>query len=135
MQNYKNHLRLNPTHHFVLIPIILGLFIWSIVQLFVTLAFISHLFSSIAAIQIPGVFIYGFYILFTIYCFTDLMDRNRWNWVLELIRLGFVIGFFFATQSWFGLGNLVFAGVIVYQIVSLLFSLKYSQVNANTVLG
>ncbi len=111
------------------------LFIWSIVQLFATLTFISHLFSSIGAIKIPGVFIYGFYILFTIYCFTDLMDRNRWNWILELIRFGFVIGFFFATQSWFGLGNLVFAGVIIYQVVSLLFSFKYSQVNTNTVLG
>ena len=105
------------------------LFIWSIIQLFVTLAFISHLFSSIAAIQIPGVFIYGFYILFTIYCFTDLMDRNRWNWILELIRFGFVIGFFFATRTWFGLGNSVFAFVIVYQLISLLFSLKFSQVS------
>ena len=103
------------------------LFTWSIVQLFVTLAFISHLFSSIAAIKIPGVFIYGFYILFTIYCFTDLMDRNRWNWILELIRLGFVIGFFAVTGSWFQLGNAVAALVIVYQIVSLLFSFKYSQ--------
>ena len=63
------------------------------------------------------------------------MDRNRWNWILELIRFGFVIGFFFATESWFGLGNIVFAGVIGYQIVSLLFSLKYSQVNTKTVLG
>jgi sterol desaturase/sphingolipid hydroxylase (fatty acid hydroxylase superfamily) len=103
------------------------LFIWCIVQLFVTLAFISHLFSSIAAIKIPGVFIYGFYILFTIYCFTDLMDRNRWNWILELIRLAFVIGFFSVTGSWFELGNAIAALVIVYQIVSLLFSFKYSQ--------
>jgi hypothetical protein len=34
MQNYKNHLRLNPAHHFVLLPIVLTLFIWSIVYLF-----------------------------------------------------------------------------------------------------
>jgi hypothetical protein len=34
MQNYKNHLRLNPAHHFVLLPIVLTLFIWSSVYLF-----------------------------------------------------------------------------------------------------
>jgi len=34
MQNYKNHLRLNPAHHFFLIPIVLTLFIWSIVYFF-----------------------------------------------------------------------------------------------------
>jgi Zn-dependent membrane protease YugP len=55
------------------------------------------------------------------------MDRNRWNWILELIRLAFVIGFFAVTGSWFELGNAVAALVIVYQIVSLLFSFKYSQ--------
>lgn len=34
MQNYKNHLRLFPAHHFVLIPATLVLFIWSIVHFF-----------------------------------------------------------------------------------------------------
>jgi sterol desaturase/sphingolipid hydroxylase (fatty acid hydroxylase superfamily) len=105
-----------------------NLYIWSIVQLFVTLAFISHLFSSIAAIKSPGVFIYGFYIMLTIYCFTDLMDRNKWNWILELIRFSFVIGFYAYTDSWFGLNQFVFAGVATYQFVSLFFSIKYSYV-------
>jgi hypothetical protein len=34
MQNYKNHIRLNPAHHFVLVPLVLSLFIWSIVHFF-----------------------------------------------------------------------------------------------------
>ena len=34
MQNYKNHLRLFPAHHFVLLPAILGLFIWSCIHFF-----------------------------------------------------------------------------------------------------
>ena len=36
MQNYKNHLRLNPAHHFVLIPTTLGLIIWSVAHFFVS---------------------------------------------------------------------------------------------------
>lgn len=33
-QNYKNHLQLYPLHHFILLPLTLGLFIWSITQFF-----------------------------------------------------------------------------------------------------
>lgn len=33
-QNYKNHLQLYPLHHFILLPLTLGLFIWSITQIF-----------------------------------------------------------------------------------------------------
>lgn len=33
MQNYKNHTRLNPLHHFILIPISLTLLVWSSINL------------------------------------------------------------------------------------------------------
>lgn len=33
MQNYKNHIRFNPLHHFVLAPLTFVLFVWSIVKL------------------------------------------------------------------------------------------------------
>jgi hypothetical protein len=50
MQNYKNHLRLNPAHHFVLIPIVLGLFIWSIVHFFdADVAFEERIFWFLAS--------------------------------------------------------------------------------------
>lgn len=34
MQNYKNHRRLNPVHHFILTPITLVIFVWSIINAF-----------------------------------------------------------------------------------------------------
>lgn len=34
MQNYKNHAQYYPLHHFVITPLTLGLFIWSIVRFF-----------------------------------------------------------------------------------------------------
>jgi len=50
MQNYKNHLRLNPAHHFVLIPTVLGLFVWSIVHFFVSdVGFEEKLFWFLAS--------------------------------------------------------------------------------------
>jgi len=32
MQNYKNHRRLNPMHHFILTPITAVIFVWSIIN-------------------------------------------------------------------------------------------------------
>jgi hypothetical protein len=34
MQSYKNHRRLNPVHHFILTPITLVIFVWSIINVF-----------------------------------------------------------------------------------------------------
>lgn len=34
MQNYQNHRRLNPFHHFVLLPITLAIFVWTIIHIF-----------------------------------------------------------------------------------------------------
>jgi hypothetical protein len=34
MQNYKNHRRLNPVHHFILTPITVVIFVWSIINAF-----------------------------------------------------------------------------------------------------
>lgn len=34
MQSYKNHRRLNPVHHFILTPITLVIFVWSIINAF-----------------------------------------------------------------------------------------------------
>jgi len=34
MQNFKNHRRLNPMHHFVLTPITAVIFVWSIINVF-----------------------------------------------------------------------------------------------------
>lgn len=42
MQNFKNHLRLNPVHHFVLTPITAIVFIWSIVNFFQDGESLSH---------------------------------------------------------------------------------------------
>ena len=53
MQNYKNHLRLNPAHHFVLIPTALGLFVWSIVHFFVSdVGFEEKLFWFLASLAL-----------------------------------------------------------------------------------
>ena len=103
------------------------LFYWSIAQLFGTLILNSHLFGNIASIGTPGIFVYGFFNMLTIYCFTDLMDRNRFNWIFELVRIVFAIVILIYFNSWFGLIGIYVYLLLGYLGTSFLISLYYSQ--------
>ncbi|MGY6560537.1 MAG: DUF6526 family protein [Luteibaculaceae bacterium] len=43
-QNFKNHLRFNPLHHFIIIPIALGLLVYGLVRLFQAPTFDNAIF-------------------------------------------------------------------------------------------
>ena len=43
---------------------------------------------------------YGLFIFMMLYTITDLMDRNRWNWLLELVKLLLIMTISFFEQSW-----------------------------------
>lgn len=49
MQNYKNHLRLNPAHHFVLTPLTSIFFVWSIIFAFDCSAEVSYRIVTVIA--------------------------------------------------------------------------------------
>ncbi len=49
MQNYKNHLRLNPAHHFVLTPLASIIFVWSIIFAFDCSAELSYRIITVIA--------------------------------------------------------------------------------------
>jgi hypothetical protein len=52
MQNYKNHLRLNPAHHFVLTPLASIFFVWSIIFAFDCSADLSYRIITLIAATI-----------------------------------------------------------------------------------
>jgi len=78
------------------------LYAWSWVQLIVTLLLISYLFGNIATIGKPSIFIYGVFIFLFVYAFTELMDRNPFAFIWELIKNIFAIGIILYTGDWFG---------------------------------
>jgi len=78
------------------------LYAWSWVQLIVTLLLISYLFGNIATIGKPSIFIYGGFIFLFVYAFTELMDRNPFAFIWELIKNIFAIGIILYTGDWFG---------------------------------
>lgn len=78
-----------------------ALLTWSWIQLSMLLLTTSYLFANIATIGMPGIFVYGLFIFLTVYAYSELMDRNRFAFVWEIIKnvLGCVI--IYKTGGWF----------------------------------
>lgn len=78
---------------------------WCWIQLVVILLLISYFFGNIVYINSLNpyyIYGYGLFIFFTVYAFTDLMDKNSSAIVFEIIKslLGFY--FLYSQQDWFG---------------------------------
>ncbi|MFW0736161.1 sterol desaturase family protein [Flavobacterium sp. T12S277] len=79
---------------------------WSVTQMLVTLLFVTYLFDNIAKIGLPNIFIYGFFILITIYSYSELMDKSKYAVFWEALRFGIVIGIISYYGDWFGLNTI-----------------------------
>lgn len=82
-----------------------GLLTWSVVQLMILLLMISYLFGNIAEIGTPGMFIYGGYVLLSVYALTELMDKNPLAWLWEILKSSFGIIVVLSTGDWFELSE------------------------------
>lgn len=87
-----------------------GLHIWSWLQLLMILLFISYMFRNIAGINrldSTYIYIYGGFAFLTIYAYTELMDRNRFAIIWEIIRGAFGILLIYKQGDWFGASALI----------------------------
>ncbi len=105
---------------------------WSIIQMFITLAFTSFLFNNIAQIGLPGIFIYGCFIFLTIYSYTELMDARKTSVFWESLRFVLAIGILFYYGDWFGLNSVISTGnyiLIPYFSFSLFVSIYFVRID------
>lgn len=63
----------------------------------------SYLFDNIAKIGLPNIFIYGFFILITIYSYCELMDKSKYAVFWEGLRLAVAAAIITYYGDWFGL--------------------------------
>jgi len=101
---------------------------WSLAQMLITLLFVSYLFDNIAKIGLQNIFVYGAFIFVTIYSYTELMDKNKFSFVWEVIRFAFGIGIINYYGDWFGLNSVISFGsymVLGYLSISLLISIYF----------
>lgn len=108
------------------------LIFWSIFQAVITLLFISYLYSSIAIIGLPNVFIYGAFIFISVYSYTELMDTRKFSLFWEGIRFLFGIAIIAYFGDWFKMNELFPSAnylVISYLILSLVVNIYFVSVN------
>lgn len=104
---------------------------WASIQMLVTLLLMSYFFGNIANIGIPNIYLYGLFIFVSIYSYTDLMDKNRFAWIFETIRLIFGLALLYTMDGWFAIDKLVPFGsalVAAYLILSWLVSFYFTQI-------
>ena len=97
---------------------------WSWFQLIMILVFVSYLFGNISAINkldTSYIYLYGVFVFLAVYSFTDLMDRNRYAIVWEILKNAFGIAIIYRQSDWFGASTLLWwinYALIVYFILS-----------------
>ncbi|TXH20635.1 MAG: sterol desaturase family protein [Chitinophagaceae bacterium] len=111
--------------------------LWSFVQLFVTLFFISYLFANIAlinAINTYYIYWYGLFIFLQVYAYTELMDNNKNAWIWEYTKNIIAIIFLYQQQQWFGshqvfsaMPYLVFEYLIISFTISAYFRIQMGR--------
>lgn len=114
-----------------------GLHVWSWVQITMVLLFISYLFGSIApinALNASFIYIYGLFVFLSVYAYTELMDRNKYAIVWEVIKNSLGVAILLQTGDWFGATSLSFAikyivaaYFIISTIVTLWFVMKHAK--------
>ena len=103
--------------------------LYSVVQMTFCILFVLHLFSSLVNISSVynyfGLLTYGFFIFIHVYCLTDLMDGNRFNWIFELLKASFVLYIICFFDGWFGLPIYFTFSILLYQCISFFISLYF----------
>ncbi|MBE8724096.1 sterol desaturase family protein [Flavobacterium hungaricum] len=108
---------------------------WSVLQVLITLLFVSYLFDNIAKIGLPAIFIYGFYIFATVYSCAELMDKSRFAVLWEGIRLVSAISIIIFYGDWFGLNKVFFLSnyiVLAYACLSFLAAVYFAAIDFKT---
>lgn len=77
--------------------------VWIWVQFLFTFALVSYFFANLATIGSPNIFIYGGFLFLIVFSYTELMDRNPYALLYEVIKN--IVGFLIIYQmgDWFGI--------------------------------
>ncbi|HCW06784.1 MAG TPA: sterol desaturase [Cytophagales bacterium] len=107
-----------------------GIVVWSWIQMVVMLLMVSYLFGNISKIGSPNIFWYGAIVFLSIYAYTELLDKNRFAFVWELIKNLLGVYLLWKNNGWFGVDSSIsFASLILlfYFIISTVVSIWYSN--------
>ena len=98
---------------------------WIWIQMIMLLLFVSYLFGNIGTIGSPDIFLYGGFIFIFVYAFTELMDRNKYAIVWEILKAVLGIYIIISLGDWFGF-NKFYPGIGSILIAYFLLSIAVS---------
>ena len=105
--------------------------VWATVQMLATLLLMSFFFGNIANIGTPGLYWYGLFIFVSIFSYTELMDKNKYAWIYELLRVAFAMFLIYQNGGWFGVDAFLPYGTqiaVFYFGLSLAVAFYFTQV-------
>lgn len=105
--------------------------IWATIQLIITFILMMFLVLQIAVISKTEVFMYGAFIFVSVYSYTSLMDKSRYTWLFELLRLVYAMAIIYFYGAWFTLDNFIYQGtniVLFYLICSTVISFAFEYI-------
>ncbi|MBF4519304.1 sterol desaturase family protein [Flavobacterium sp. ANB] len=108
---------------------------WSVTQMLITLLFVTYLFDNVAKIGLPNIFLYGFFILITIYSYSELMDKSKYAVFWEGFRLIIAIAIISYYGDWFGLNQVLSVSnyiILSYLSLSFLTSIYFVTIDFKT---
>ena len=80
---------------------------WSVVHLALLMLLSAHFFGNIAAIGSPNIFLYGLFLLVSVYSMAELADKNPRAILYDLLRVGMGFAILYVQQDWFGMSSLL----------------------------
>ncbi len=89
---------------------------WSWVQFIVTFTFLMIFFTAIPELEIRELFMYGFFLFFSVYAYTELMDKNPNAFWQELLKNGFGLFIYLQHGTWFGMEQMGLAWNVLVPI-------------------
>lgn len=102
--------------------------VWAWIQLIVTFLLMMFLILQIALITKTAVFVYASFIFLTVYSYTSLMDKSRYAWFTEMLRLFYALAIINVYNGWFNLDNALpqsTSVLLVYFVFSALVSVAF----------
>ncbi|MGR3810514.1 sterol desaturase family protein [Jiulongibacter sp. NS-SX5] len=83
-----------------------GMETWSWMQFLFTFAFLMLFYNAAASLSLTQLMLYGFFLFFSVYAYTEMMDKNPRSFWQELIKNGLGMYLFIQNgQLWYGLEN------------------------------
>ncbi len=104
--------------------------VWAWVQLLTTFVLLLFMVTQIAVIPKSAVFVYAGFIFLSVYSYTSLMDRSRYAWLFELLRMTAAFAIVNLYGGWFTLDSIIPQGTIIvgsYLVLSMVASLAFSN--------